>query len=166
MKHLSRRGPAPDVRFESLEQEVFLNLWRTYDRLRLLEEQFFEGFGLTPQQYNVLRLLKSVSPGSLTTLGLAQRLVSRAPDITRMLDKLDRRDLIERARPAENRRQVQVRLRPRGLALLDRLAAPLKRCHQAQLGHLGTNQLRRLCRLLQQARAPHETDQGFWGATT
>src|SRR5260370_26275945 len=90
-------------RFDSLEQEVFLNLWRTYDRLRRLEDGLFGQFGLTPQQYNVLRLLRAEHPETLPTLGLAERLVSRAPDITRMLDKLEERKLIARDRPAENR---------------------------------------------------------------
>jgi len=156
--------PAPAIsRFDSLEQEVFLNLWRTYDRLRMLEEQLFRQFGLTPQQYNVLRLLKAAHPGALTTLGLAQRLVSRAPDITRILDKLDRRDLIDRARPPGNRRQVQVRVRPRGLALLAQIAGPLAECHAQQLGHLGKSQLQQLCRLLRAARAPHEAAGSPWG---
>src|SRR5437899_5087394 len=82
--------------FDSLEQEVFLNLWRTYDRLRALEEELFAGFDLTPQQYNALRLLSGEHPGKLRTLDLAARLVSRAPDITRLLDKLAQRGLIER----------------------------------------------------------------------
>src|SRR5256885_5641903 len=97
----SRLAAAP--RFDSLEQEVFLNLWRTYDRLRQLEDELFGDYDLTPQQYNVLRLLKAEHPQSLPTLNLANRLVSRAPDITRMLDKLEQSGLIRRERPAENR---------------------------------------------------------------
>src|SRR5437660_7906776 len=95
-------------RFDSLEQEVFLNLWRTYDRLRALEDELFARFDLTPQQYNVLRLLRAVHPSTLPTLALADRLVSRAPDITRMLDKLEERGLVVRERPPENRRVVRV----------------------------------------------------------
>src|SRR2546429_6187982 len=89
-------------RFDSLEQEVFLNLWRTYDRLRALEDELFARYDLTPQQYNVLRLLRAQHPGSMPTLGLADRLVSRAPDITRILDKLEGRGLIARRPPADN----------------------------------------------------------------
>src|SRR5436853_5161547 len=83
-------------RFDSLEQEVYLNLWRTYDRLRALEDELFGRHGLTAQQYNVLRLLRGEHPETLPTLALAARLVSRAPDITRMLDKLEQRGLITR----------------------------------------------------------------------
>src|SRR5689334_7876876 len=98
----------PETRFDSPEQEAFLNLWRTYDRLRALEDELFGRFDLTPQQYNALRLLKAVYPETLPTLALAQRLVSRAPDITRMMDRLERRGLIRRERPADNRRVVRV----------------------------------------------------------
>src|SRR5215831_12287434 len=94
--------------FDSLEQEVFLNLWRTYDRLRALEEELFRKHDLTPQQYNALRLLRGEYPKTLPTLTLASRLVSRAPDITRMLDKLEQRGLIRRKRPADNRRVVRI----------------------------------------------------------
>src|SRR5450755_4254427 len=91
MTTLSTRPARSGRRFDSLEQEVFLNLWRTYDRLRALEDELFSRYDLTPQQYNVLRLLKAEHPQALPTLVLANRLVSRAPDITRMLDKLEQR---------------------------------------------------------------------------
>ncbi len=79
--------------FDSLEQEAFLNLWRTYDRLHQLEESLFSRYDLTPQQYNALRLLRGEGGRKLATLALAARLVSRAPDITRLLDKLEERGL-------------------------------------------------------------------------
>src|SRR5271170_3823357 len=91
-------------RFDSLEQEVFLNLWRTYDRLRALEDELFGRYELTAQQYNALRLLTSAHPGTIRTLDLAVQLISRAPDITRLLDRLEQRGLITRDRPADNRR--------------------------------------------------------------
>src|SRR5438874_9350171 len=105
---LQRRKKRPARRFNSPEQEVFLNLWRTYDRLRALEEELFGRHDLTPQQYNALRLLRSVWPGKMRTLDLAGRLISRAPDITRLVDKLASRGLVERDRPADNRRVVEV----------------------------------------------------------
>ena len=150
------------ARFDSLEQEVFLNVWRTYDRLRLLEEEAFARFDLTPQQYNALRLLRAEHPEALQTLSLANRLVSRAPDITRLLDKLEERGLVERERPADNRRVVRVRIAPAGLALLEEIAGPLAACHRAQLGHLSAADLKRLCALLVAARRPHEEEGGPW----
>jgi DNA-binding MarR family transcriptional regulator len=150
------------ARFDSLEQEVFLNLWRTYDRLRALEDALFSGYDLTAQQYNVLRLLRASYPEAEQTLTLAERLVSRAPDITRMLDKLQERGLIARERPAENRRVVRVRITEPGMALLAEIAGPLRECHQRQLGHMGPTDLKRLARLLRVARSPHEDSTGPW----
>ena len=143
-------------RFDSLEQEVFLNLWRTYDRLRAFEDELFGQHDLTPQQYNALRLLRGAHPDKIHTLDLAGRLVSRAPDITRLLDKLEQRDLIERDRPADNRRVVRIGITAAGLALLDALHEPLQACHARQLGHLSQKQLKELIALLKAAREPHE----------
>jgi DNA-binding MarR family transcriptional regulator len=156
----TRKRAAPH--FDSREQEAFLNLWRTYDRLRAFEDQLFSGYELTPQQYNVLRLLRGEYPEALPTLGIAARLVTQAPDITRMLDKLDTRGLIHRERPADNRRVVLVRITDAGLALLKEIDKPLRDCHRQQLGHLSESQLKELIRLLQLARAPHEADGSQW----
>ncbi len=143
-------------RFDSLEQEVFLNLWRTYDRLRAFEDALFSGHDLTPQQYNALRLLRHTHPETLPTLELASRLVSRAPDLTRLLDKLEQRGLVERDRHAENRRVVRIGITAAGLALLAELHEPLQECHAQQLGHMSRKQLRELVMLLSAAREPHE----------
>jgi DNA-binding MarR family transcriptional regulator len=148
--------------FDSLEQEVFLNLWRTYDRLRALEDQLFGRHDLTAQQYNALRLLRGARPDGLRTLDLAARLVSRAPDITRLLDRLEQRGLIVRARPPENRREVWVGITAAGLALLEELAGPVRACHAHQLGHLTAAQLEALADLLRAARRPHEDPAGNW----
>jgi DNA-binding MarR family transcriptional regulator len=149
-------------RFDSLEQEVFLNVWRTYDRLRSFEDELFSAYDLTPQQYNALRLLRAAHPNKLATLDLAARLVSRAPDITRLLDKLEQRGLIERDRPQENRRMVRIGITAAGLTLLQQLHEPLQECHRKQLGHLSRKALRQLTALLREARAPHEEKNGNW----
>jgi DNA-binding MarR family transcriptional regulator len=148
--------------FDSLEQEVFLSLWRTYDRLRALEEELFARHDLTPQQYNALRLLKSERPNKIRTLDLAGRLVSRAPDITRLLDKLEQRGLIDRDRPADNRRVVRIGITEAGLALLRELREPLRQCHVRQLGHLSPKELKDLAALLRAARLPHEETSSSW----
>ena len=148
--------------FDSLAQEAFLNLWRTYDRLRALEDALFAQFDLTAQQYNVLRLLRSAHPEALPTLGIAARLITQAPDITRMLDKLEAAALIERERPPGNRRTVLIRITSEGLARLKQIDKPLRECHQQQLGHLAPEQLEQLVSLLQLARAPHEPEDSTW----
>jgi DNA-binding MarR family transcriptional regulator len=152
----------PEARFDSPEQEAFLNIWRTYDRLRALEDDLFVRYDLTPQQYNALRLLRAAHPDALPTLALADRLVSRAPDITRLVDKLEGRGLVHRERPADNRRVVLVGITPAGLKLLREIAGPLRNCHARQLGHLSAPDLRRLTELLRVARAPHEVDESSW----
>jgi DNA-binding MarR family transcriptional regulator len=149
-------------RFDSLEQEAFLGLWRTYDRLRALEDELFAHHDLTPQQYNALRLLRHASPAPIQTLDLAGRLVSRAPDITRMLDKLESRGLVARDRPADNRRVVRVGITARGIELLDALRKPIRDCHAQQLGHLARKDLETLVTLLRAARLPHEEPESPW----
>ena len=94
-------------RFDSPEQEAYLALWRTYDRLRALEDELFAGFDLTAQQYNLLRLLRAAHE-PIPTLAVAERLVSRAPDITRMLDRLEKDGFISRVRSTSDRRTVLV----------------------------------------------------------
>ena len=133
----SAREPSHHARhFDSLEQEAFLNLWRTYDRLHMREEELFGHYDLTPQQYNALRLLRGEGEGKLATLALAARLVSRAPDITRLLDKLEERGLIERERPADNRRMVLIGLTDAGRALLADLDARSARVSRSPTGPL------------------------------
>src|SRR5262245_23809381 len=148
-------------RFDSPEQEAYLALWRTYDRLRALEDELFAGFDLTAQQYNLLRLLRAARE-PVPTLSLAERLVSRAPDITRMLDKLEERKFLTRTRSTADRRAVLVRITPAGLALLEKIAGPLRECHRRQLGHLSAAELRNMIALLKAARAPHEPDGSSW----
>jgi DNA-binding MarR family transcriptional regulator len=150
------------TRFDSLEQEAFLSLWRTYDRLRALEDEFFRPYDLTPQQYNVLRLLKAQHPALLPTLDVANRLVSRAPDITRMLDKLAQRGLVSRVRSESDRRTVLVGITPAGTQLLAEMHEPLRACHERQLGHLPPETLLQLIELLRQVRDPHEPQESSW----
>ncbi len=159
---MKERPATGALRFDSPQQEAFLNLWRTYDRLRALEDLTFNRFDLTAQQYNLLRLLRAEHPGVLPTLGLAERLVSRAPDITRMLDKLERRALVTRERPPENRRVIRVGITTVGLDLLKEIAEPLNACHMKQLGHLSGEDLRQLTGLLRVARSPHEEAGSAW----
>ena len=165
MKATSSKRPktptaSPRRGFDSLEQEAFLNLWRSYDRLRAFEDELFSAHGLTAQQYNALRLLRAEHPATLPTLVVAARLVSKAPDITRLLDKLQERGLVERERPAGNRRVVEVGITTAGLALLEKLADQVRECHQRQIGHLSHAQLRELIALLEAARRPHEDPGG------
>lgn len=143
-------------KFDSLEQEVFLNLWRTYDRLKRLEEEAFGQRRISAQQYNTLRLLQSSHPTSMHILELGRRLISRAPDMTRLLDRLEQRGLVTRERRSENRRVVEVSISKQGLILLDEIHEKVQECHTLQLGHMSKKSLRQLAELLKMARRPHE----------
>ena len=149
-------------RFDSPEQEAYLALWRTFDRLRALDEALFARWDLTAQQYNLLRLLHAAHPGDVPAGRLAERLVSRAPDVTRMLDKLAARGLVTRTRSESDRRAVLVGLTVAGAVLLDEIAGPLADCHDRQLGHLSPFELDALTALLKLARAPHEPADSPW----
>ena len=150
------------LRFDSLQQEAYLGLWRTYDRLKALEEEMFSAFDLSAQQYNALRLLQAVHPGTLKTSVIGSKLISRAPDMTRLLDRLEVRKLIHRARPVENRRAVEVGITVEGLQLLEQLTPAVSECHQRQFGHVSDEDLRRLVELLQVVRYPHEIEGSIW----
>jgi DNA-binding MarR family transcriptional regulator len=162
MRTPTEKRTAKPRRFDSPEQEAYLHLWRTYDRLRALEDELFGRHELTAQQYNALRLLRGVHPGRLPTLALASRLVSRAPDITRMLDRLEKRGLVERVRPPGNRRVVEIGLTAGGRALLADLDGEVRACNARMLGHLDRGELRALNDLLRRARRPHESPDGDW----
>ncbi|MGC4004728.1 MAG: MarR family transcriptional regulator [Pirellulales bacterium] len=148
--------------FDSFAQEAYLNLWRTYDRLRGFEEELFGKYDLTAQQYNALRLLKADAPESVPTLSIATRLISRAPDITRLLDHLVAKGLIVRERRPENRRVVRVGISPAGVELLQKIHDEVVAVNERQLGHLTQEELRSLTELLKKARAPHEPAESVW----
>jgi DNA-binding MarR family transcriptional regulator len=149
-------------KFDSQEQEVYLSLWRTYDRLKAIEDELFGEWQITSQQYNVLRILQAAAPDSVPTLQISNRLISRAPDITRMLDKLQQNGWVRRVRTEEDRRTVLVEITTEGLELLEKLQEPVKSLHVSQLGHLSPTDRSTLCRLLQKTRKPHEPPSGQW----
>jgi len=159
---MSSQSEAKKRKFDSQQQEVYLSLWRTYDRLKAHEDELFQSWDLTSQQYNVLRILQAASPKAVPTLQISHRLISRAPDITRMLDKLQERKLVSRLRSQEDRRTVLVEITPEGLELLEKLQEPVKALHISQLGHLTAADCTALCRLLQKSREPHEPPSGHW----
>ena len=155
-------GESRNRKFDSPEQEVYLSVWRTYDRLRALEDGLFAGLDLTPQQYNVLRILQAVAPRPIPTLKISERLISRAPDITRMIDKLEQRGLVTRVRSQEDRRTVFVAITEAGLQLLTELQGSVERMHREQAGHLSQADSADLCRLLKKLRKPHEGTGSSW----
>lgn len=136
----------------TLEESVFLDLLRTSDLLSRRLVPVLKDSALSPAQYNVLRILRG-APEGLPCGEIAGRMITRDPDITRLLDRLEKRALIARNREARDRRTVFTRITGKGLRLLARLDKPILGAHRKLLGHLGIARLNTLTQLLRQARA-------------
>ncbi len=139
--------------FRSLEEEVILGLARTADALARGAEEVLKASGLTGTQYNVLRILRGAGAAGLSCGDVAGRMITRDPDLTRLLDRLEARSLVTRARDGGDRRVVTTRITQAGLALLAELDEPVQAQHRERLGHLGKEKLRTLARLLDEARS-------------
>lgn len=142
------RSPVP----LSLEESVFVEMTRTTDLLSRGPAQLLKQASLSPAQYNVLRILRG-APEGLLCGEIAERMITRDPDITRLLDRMEVRDLLSRHRDAADRRRVLVRITPEGLSVLSRLDGPIQDMHRRQLGHLAPKRLQELIRILQACRA-------------
>jgi DNA-binding MarR family transcriptional regulator len=139
--------------FVSPEQEALLSIARTAALLDHATAETLKPYGLTPTQYNALRILRGAGPRGLCRNEVRDRLVARVPDATRLLDRLADMGLVVRSREGEDRRFVTARITPAGLDLLRALDGVIHSLHQEQLGHLGRRKLRVLIRLLEQARS-------------
>jgi DNA-binding MarR family transcriptional regulator len=145
-----------------LEARVFVSLLRTADALARGAEALVKPYSLSATQYNILRILRGAGENGLGCSEVGGRLISRDPDITRLLDRMESRGLIARAREAQDRRVVKTRITPAGLRLLDELDLPVHELHRRQFRHLPAKQLLQLLNLLDRARdraeEAHSTD--------
>jgi DNA-binding MarR family transcriptional regulator len=145
-----------------LEAQVFVSLLRAADALARGAEALLKPYNLSGTQYNVLRILRGAGGEGLACREVGGRLISRDPDITRLLDRMESRGWISRARESQDRRVVKTRITAEGLRLLDELDMPVRELHRRQLRHLPAKQLRQLSNLLDRARerveAPHSPD--------
>ena len=137
--------------FRSVQEEVFLNVLRTATALQGQFAELLRGYDLTQPQYNVLRILRGAGEGGLPSGEIGERMVSRDPDVTRLLDRLEQRGLARRAREGADRRVVTARITSEGRRLLDALEGPVAALHARQLGPLGERGLETLRRLLRRA---------------
>jgi len=133
------------------EEDAFLELLRTTDILSRALVQVLKVEDLSPTQYNVLRILRGARQG-LPCGEIAGRMITRDPDVTRLLDRLEKRGLISRRRETRDRRMVLTRITPQGLEALSRLDLPVRQGHIRQLGHLGRKRLKDLTELLHLCR--------------
>jgi DNA-binding MarR family transcriptional regulator len=142
--------------FASLEEEVLLNLMRTTDSLERQLSASLRPFGLSTTQYNVLRILRGAGQSGLQCGEIADRMITRDPDITRLLDRLEKRNLIERCRDTRDRRVITARIAPEGLRILQEIDGSHPKLLKSMLGHMSASDLKALCSLLEQARAQEQ----------
>jgi len=135
----------------SLEEKAFVELVLTTDHLSRGVAALLKSHELSPTQYNVLRILRG-SPQGLPCGEIGRRLITREPDITRLLDRMEKRELISRCRETKDRRTVVTRITKVGLETVNRLDEPVLALHREQLGHLGNEALLSLQGMLRQAR--------------
>lgn len=151
-------GVADELRqvrpFRSPAQEALLGVVLTGDRLLArMSEVLAEQTDITRQQYNVLRILRGAGPGGLPTLSIAERMIERTPGITRLIDRLELKGLIQRERLGEDRRQVHCKATKAGLKLLERLDPVIDGLDDRPLAALSATELRQLVTLLDRLRA-------------
>jgi len=145
----------------SASRELYLRLARTLDRLRREVEDVLKVQGLSESQYNVLCILKVAHPGSLTCGEIAAQMVSRDPDITRLLDRLETARLIERKRGVPDRRMTSVTILPSGLAVLEALGEPMRELQERQFSHLADEETHALFYRLLQLKGPETASESL-----
>src|SRR5277367_1286677 len=133
-----------------LEDYLFVAILKAADSLAQEAEHLIKTAGLTPAQYNVLRILRGAEPGGLLCRGISERMISRDPDITRLLDRMENNNLITRERQTEDRRVIMTRITAEGLKLLKKLDRPVAELHRNQFRHMSGTRLKLLAELLQE----------------
>jgi DNA-binding MarR family transcriptional regulator len=138
--------------FSSAAEEAILNIQRTASVLAQAFAETLKPHGLSETQYNALRILRGAGPKGLCCQEIAERMINRDPDITRLVDRLETRKLVERARSDEDRRVVVTKITGEGLKVLAAIDAEAKDMPKQVIGHLGEKRLRILIGLLERAR--------------
>jgi DNA-binding MarR family transcriptional regulator len=147
LKELQQTKP-----FRHIEEEIFLNLQRAADAAMQELADVLRASGISPTQYNVLRILRGAGDAGVTCKDIAARMITRDPDITRLLDRLERRHLLTRSRAIEDRRFVAIRITDTGLALLADLDSPIEQKQIALMRHMTKDQLNLILELLERIR--------------
>lgn len=138
--------------FVTIEEEAALNIRRTSDRLQYHTQQLFKPHGITPTQYNVLRILRGAGDAGLRCSEIGERLVSSDPDITRLLGRLQKQKLIRRKRDPKDRRVIYATITAEGLRLLKETDPTVNTAIKDILGHMSHEKLTTLIALLEEAR--------------
>jgi DNA-binding MarR family transcriptional regulator len=138
--------------FDVPEEEAFLNVMRTHSILSNVVERFLRPYDLSFATYNALRILRAAGKDGKTCSSVGVDMVARVPDVTRLMDRLERQGLVKRAREREDRRVVRVLVTDQGLALLDKVDKPLIELQRGLLGHLPKPELETMSQLLYKTR--------------
>jgi DNA-binding MarR family transcriptional regulator len=153
-----RKGIQSEIKqtkpFHDLEEEAFIALLRTADQLQQALGELLKPYGLSPTQLNALRILRGAGNAGLACSEVGARMINHDPDITRLLDRLGKRNLVGRGRDEADRRVITARITREGLDLLKRLDRPLEEFHHRLLAPLGPVKLRVLLKLLETTRNP------------
>ena len=139
-----------------MPDRAFIALQKAADKLALQAEQLVKSNGLTGAQYNVLRILRGAEPDGLACSTISERMISHDPDMTRLLDRMEKRELITRQRQTDDRRVVKTRITSGGLDLLKRLDQPVRELHQRQFAHMGNARVKALTDLLEEICEQHK----------
>ena len=142
--------------FATVEEEFFLSLLRTADLLNMRLSTTLKPSGLSPTQYNVLRILRGAGKAGMACGEIGERMITHDPDITRLLDRLEKRGLVARSRQEKDRRVVMASITSAGLEALRKLDPALAAFQETELGHVGKKSLATLIDLLAQVRRPKE----------
>jgi len=145
------------VPFASREQEAYLSLLRTTDALQAQVEARLNRFRLTGTQYNALRILRGAAPEGLPCREIGERMITRDPDITRLLNRLEDRGFVERTRARHDRRVIYGKITAAGLKLLREMDSPIAKYSREMLRHVGEEKLRQLIELLELVRGKART---------
>ena len=142
--------------FQSVAHEAVVALMRTADLVRRQMTALVEPHGITLQQYNVLRILRGAGDEGVPTLEVSERMIEQAPGVTRLLDRLEAKELIRRQRCEKDRRQHLCWIAPKGLALLGKIDATTSRAHEDSLKGLRPKERAAFIRMLDAIRAAHQ----------
>jgi len=138
----------------SLEERVSVLILRAADFVGEQGEQLFKSHGLTGTQYNVLRILRGAGAEGLPCKSVGDRMISHDPDMTRLLDRMEKRGLIVRERQRDDRRVVKTRITAQGLEILKKLDQPVREVHKKHFAHVGATKLKQLEELLGECQKP------------
>ncbi|ACY49548.1 MarR family winged helix-turn-helix transcriptional regulator [Rhodothermus marinus] len=153
------------TRFASPAQEALLNILVTSSWLLNELSALMAPFGVTPTQYNVLRILRGSHPGKLTCMEIGRRMLDRTPDVTRLLNRLERAGLVTRSRASHDKRVVEVGITEKGLELLARMQPVVDVAQERLMSRLSPEELRLLSELLDRLRVDDASEEATEGAT-